>query len=181
MTKHYKRGDVIIADFDPVLGSEQGGIRPALILSNDVGNKYSKTVIIAAVTTSNKPELPTHLPLKGLDFLDSDSLLLLEQIRTIDLKRVTSYIGTITFEKMKLVDQALAISVGLVNKKRKGLIMTLCSQCADVFFESPYHEIHRLDPLQKNMESCTYCNVRHGYDYTIRPKKNLVQINKEDK
>lgn len=181
MTNHYKRGDIIIANFDPVQGSEQGGIRPALILSNDIGNKYSETVIIAAITTSNKPNLPTHLSLNGLDFLDNGSLLLLEQIRTIDLQRVTSYIGTIPADKMKLVDQALTISVGLVTAKRKGLIMTLCSQCADVFYESPCHEIHRLDPLQKNMESCTYCNVRHGFDYTIKPKKNLVQINKGDK
>lgn len=113
MTDYYKRGDIIIVNFDPVIGSEQGGIRPALVIQNDIGNKYSHTIIVAAISTAIKPELPTHISLEDIDFLDLSSTLLLEQIRTIDLSRVFKYIGRLTSDRMLLVDYALSISVGL--------------------------------------------------------------------
>lgn len=120
MTDYYKRGDIVIVNFEPVIGSEQGGIRPALVLQNDIGNKYSHTIIVAAISTATKPELPTHISVEDIDFLDSSSTLLLEQIRTIDKKRIQKYVGALSAGMMFAVDHALAISVGL--KKRKSYL-----------------------------------------------------------
>lgn len=110
-----KRGDIYYADLSPVVGSEQGGIRPVLIIQNDVGNKYSPTVIAAAVTSRiNKAKMPTHIELKAKDYgLNKDSVILLEQVRTIDKKRLREKIGFLDSELMKQVNTALAISFGL--------------------------------------------------------------------
>lgn len=110
-----KRGDMFYADLSPVVGSEQGGIRPVLIVQNDVGNKYSPTVICAAVTSQiNKAKLPTHIEIECAKYsLAKDSVVLLEQIRTIDKKRLREKIGHIDLELMKSVNKALAISLGL--------------------------------------------------------------------
>ena len=113
MTKAILRGDIYRADLSPVVGSEQGGIRPVLVIQNDVGNKHSPTVIIAAITSRDKPCLPTHIPLSGLQTLGCNSIALLEQIRTIDKSRLTEYIGSVGVETMKAVDAALTVSVGL--------------------------------------------------------------------
>ena len=100
-----RRGDIIYADLNPVVGSEQGGTRPVLVVQNDVGNKYSPTVIVAAITSQiEKAKLPTHIELQHEDYgLEKDSVILLEQLRTIDKRRLK--------EKIK-VDQALKISLG---------------------------------------------------------------------
>lgn len=115
MDREIKRGDMYYANLDPVLGSEQGGTRPVLILQNNVGNRFSHTTIIAAAITSKteKPYLPTHIHLKGVPGLDRDSLLLLEQIRTIDTIRLHGYIGTLSKNRMKKINRALRISLGL--------------------------------------------------------------------
>lgn len=173
MTDYYKRGDVLKVDLNPVHGSEQGGIRPTIVLQNDIGNKYSHTIIVAAITTSAKKELPTHVPLNDIDVLNSESVLLLEQIRTIDIDRIQQYLGSLEESKMRIIDEALSISVGLTNTKRKGLVLTLCATCAQVFYDSPYHDIKRIDPAQVVKEPCTYCNVKNGFGFHIRPKKNL--------
>lgn len=111
-----KRGDIFYADLSPVIGSEQGGVRPVLIVQNDTGNKFSPTVIAAAITSQNaKANLPTHIKLKSIGCgLSKDSMVLLEQIRTIDKKRLKEKIGTLDSVSMKRVDQALSISFGLV-------------------------------------------------------------------
>ncbi len=103
------------ADLSPVVGSEQGGIRPVLIVQNDVGNKYSPTVIAAAITSQiNKAKLPTHIELNALYYgLPKDSVVLLEQIRTIDKKRLREKIGHVDDNLMEDVNQALGISFGL--------------------------------------------------------------------
>lgn len=102
------------ADLDPVIGSEQGGTRPILILQNDVGNYFSPTVVAAAITSRrDKTHLPTHVLLEDVPGLAPTSLLLLEQIRTVDRRRLRGYIGQISKKKMKEIDTALAISVGL--------------------------------------------------------------------
>ena len=95
MEKTIKRGDIYYADLNPVIGSEQGGKRPVLIISNDIGNKHSPTVIVAAITgkTQTKAKLPTHTEVKNVEGLDRDSVILLEQIRTIDKQRLRNYIG----------------------------------------------------------------------------------------
>lgn len=112
-----KRGDIFYADLSPVVGSEQGGIRPVLIVQNDIGNKYSPTVIAAAVTSQiNKAKLPTHIEINAnLYSLSKDSVILLEQIRTIDKKRLKEKIGQIDEELMEQVNEALVISFGLTE------------------------------------------------------------------
>ena len=110
-----KRGDIFYADLSPVVGSEQGGMRPVLIVQNDTGNKHSPTVIAAAITSQiNKARLPTHIELGARSFgLTKDSVVLLEQIRTIDKKRLRERMGAIDEELMTRVDNAIAVSFGL--------------------------------------------------------------------
>lgn len=112
-----KRGDIFYADLSPVIGSEQGGIRPVLIVQNDIGNKYSPTVIASAITSQiNKAKLPTHIELSAKDYgLPKDSVILLEQIRTIDKKRLREKIGHLDDELMEKVNDALSVSFGLVE------------------------------------------------------------------
>lgn len=112
-----KRGDIFYADLSPVIGSEQGGIRPVLIVQNDTGNKYSPTVIVAAITSQiNKAKLPTHIEISAQDYgLAKDSVILLEQIRTIDRKRLREKIGHLDDELMQKVNDALSISFGLTE------------------------------------------------------------------
>jgi len=110
-----KRGDIFYADLSPVIGSEQGGIRPVLIVQNDIGNKYSPTVIAAAITSQiNKAKLPTHIEISAQEYgLAKDSVILLEQIRTIDKKRLKEKIGHLDDGLMEKVNEALSISFGL--------------------------------------------------------------------
>ncbi|MCL2592843.1 MAG: type II toxin-antitoxin system PemK/MazF family toxin [Defluviitaleaceae bacterium] len=110
-----RRGDIFYADLSPVIGSEQGGVRPVLIVQNDVGNRYSPTVICVAITSQiNKAKLPTHIAISSASVpLVKDSVILLEQLRTIDKKRLKEKICRISDELMKKVDKALLISVGL--------------------------------------------------------------------
>lgn len=110
-----KRGDIFYADLSPVVGSEQGGVRPILVVQNDVGNKYSPTIIAAAITSQiNKAKLPTHIEIGSKDYgLTKDSVVLLEQIRTIDKRRLRERIGHLDEERMKSVNEALNISFGL--------------------------------------------------------------------
>ena len=108
-----KRGELYYADLSPVMGSEQGGVRPVLIVQNDIGNKYSPTVIVAAITSQiNKAKIPTHIELKKIYGLSKDSVLLTEQIRTLDKRRLKERIGILDEKCMKDVNQALLISLG---------------------------------------------------------------------
>ena len=114
-----KRGDLYYADLSPVVGSEQGGVRPVLIIQNDIGNKYSPTVIVAAITSQiNKAKLPTHIEISANEYgLNKDSVILLEQIRTIDKKRLREKIGCLDNNMMVKVDNSLQISLGLFRIK----------------------------------------------------------------
>lgn len=113
-----KRGDIFYADLSPVVGSEQGGIRPVLIIQNNIGNKFSPTVIVAAITSQHsKANLPTHISLSAQGCgLAKDSVVLLEQIRTLDKKRLKEKMGTLDSLFMTQVDEALTISFGLTNE-----------------------------------------------------------------
>lgn len=113
-----KRGELYYADLSPVVGSEQGGIRPVLVVQNDVGNKYSPTVIAAAVTSKiNKAKLPTHIELpSNLYGLQRDSVILLEQIRTLDKRRLKERIGELNEATMSQVNNAILISLGFAVK-----------------------------------------------------------------
>lgn len=115
---YIKRGEIYYADLSPVVGSEQGGIRPVLIVQNDVGNKYSPTVIAAAITSQQeKSKLPTHIEVPGKDCgLSKNSVVLLEQIRTIDKKRLKEKMGVLNEEEMGKIDTALSVSFGLKNR-----------------------------------------------------------------
>jgi len=112
-----RRGDIYYADLRPVIGSEQGGIRPVLIIQNDIGNKHSPTVICAAITSKmNKAKLPTHVELdSGRYDIMKDSVILLEQLRTIDKKRLKDKICHLDREILKRVDQALLVSLELTT------------------------------------------------------------------
>mgnify|MGYP001375682284 CR=1 FL=1 len=115
-----RRGDIFYANLNPVIGSEQGGVRPVLILQNDAGNRYSPTTIVAAITSrTGKPRLPTHLELPADRYrLDRDSVALLEQIRTIDKRRLKNRIGRLDAEALARLDEALAASLGLASASR---------------------------------------------------------------
>ena len=110
-----KRGDIFYADLSPVVGSEQGGIRPVIIIQNEIGNRYSPTVIVAAITSQiNKAKLPTHVEISSEEYgLNRDSVVLLEQIRTLDKKRLKEKIGHMTEDDMKKVNKSLLISLNL--------------------------------------------------------------------
>ena len=118
MEKTIKRGDIYYAELNPVIGSEQGGTRPVLIISNDIGNRHSPTVIIAAITSRvhTKAKLPTHTAIRDFEGLNKDSIILLEQIRTIDKKRLKEHIGTLDSKDILTADKALLISLGLEKK-----------------------------------------------------------------
>ncbi len=111
-----KRGEIYYADLSPVIGSEQGGIRPVLIIQNDVGNKYSPTIIACAITSQlTKAKLPTHIEVKGGSFgLQKDSVILLEQIRTLDKRRLRERLGVLDRTMLARVERAMLISLGFM-------------------------------------------------------------------
>ncbi len=109
-----KRGDIFYADLNPVIGSEQDGIRPVLIIQNDIGNKYSPTVIALAITTKFKNNIPTHIPIKaGESGLEKDSVILVEQVRTLDKTRLKEKIGVIDDKTLEKVKEALKLSLSI--------------------------------------------------------------------
>lgn len=112
--KQVSRGQIYYADLSPVKGSEQGGLRPVLIIQNDIGNKYSPTTIIAIITSRHtKANLPTHIWLNDECGLPKDSMVELEQLRTIDKTRLSEFMGTVSQEVMKEIDMAIKISLGV--------------------------------------------------------------------
>ena len=120
MDSSVRRGDIFYADLSPVVGSEQGGVRPVLVIQNDTGNRHSPTVIAAAITSQmNKARLPTHIELVGPTVgLTKNSVVLLEQVRTIDKKRLREHMGHLDDTMMDKVDDAIAVSFGLHNGLR---------------------------------------------------------------
>ena len=115
MSRKIKKGDMYYADLNPVIGSEQGGVRPVLVIQNNAGNRYSPTVIVAAMSGKvvEKADLPTHYKVRAYAGLQEESLVLLEQIRTIDKKRMRNYIGKLDKADMEQVDRCLAVSLAL--------------------------------------------------------------------
>jgi len=164
------RGDVFYAELGPVVGSEQDGLRPVVILQNNTGNKFSPTVIVAAVTSrcGSKKQLPTHISLSET-FLPSNSIVLLEQIRTIDKLRLKEYIGRLNIATMQRIDRALVISLGirLRNQFKDEIILTLCDACARQFYSSPGHVVRRTNTTQTIKDTCTFCGYRSGFDYIV--------------
>ena len=119
MELNVRRGEIYYADLSPVVGSEQGGMRPVLIVQNDVGNRHSPTVIAAAITSQqNKTRLPTHIEISASEYgLSKKSVVLLEQIRTLDKRRLRERMGCLDTALMQRVDDAIAVSFGLTDNK----------------------------------------------------------------
>ena len=164
-----KRGEIYHADLNPVFGSEQGGYRPVLIIQNNRGNQHSPTVIVAAITSQPKTKLPTHVPINGIRGLEKESFVLLEQIRTVDKRRLDDYVGRLNRDQMNRVEKALRTSME-IKKLDKPVLMCLCPVCAKPFYNSKEYFIIRADRDQTIKETCMFCNVRQGYDYLIRKK-----------
>lgn len=121
VTMNIRRGDIYYADLSPVVGSEQGGVRPVLIVQNDIGNRFSPTVIAAAITSQHaKANLPTHIMLNAVNTgLAKDSIVLLEQVRTIDKHRLKERMGRLDNKAMSMVNQALSVSFGLAAQQEE--------------------------------------------------------------
>lgn len=116
--RHILRGDVYYADLRPAVGSEQDGVRPVLVVQNNVGNRHSPTVIVAAITSrQHKARLPTHVGVGRVQGMDSRSIVLLEQVRTIDKSRLLNYVGRLCPDTMRRVDRAVEISMGCDRPK----------------------------------------------------------------
>ena len=113
--RNYQRGDIFLATLEPRVGSEQGGTRPVIVLQNNIGNYYSPTLIIAPLTSNirKKRFLPTHYLLEGLSFMSGPSLVLLEQITTIDKQRIMHYLGSVSESHMSMIDKAVKVSLAL--------------------------------------------------------------------
>lgn len=165
----YKRGEIYMADLDPVVGSEQGGNRPVLIIQNNTGNRFSSTVIVAAITTKKNPGQPTHVQLGARFGLPARSLLEAEQTRTLDKSRLKQRIGQLDRETMSQVDHALKVSMDLMRNEPNRI--TLCPQCASAFYASASHYIRRVDRYQADRSKCDYCNTRRGFDYWLVDKQ----------
>lgn len=114
-----KRGEVYLADLDPIVGSEQGGVRPVVVIQNDIGNKFSTTTVAAITTKDKHSGMPTHIHLDITNEPLRDSVVLLEQIRTIDKLRLIKYIGKLSDTVMKQIDKAYLISIGVIPRKNK--------------------------------------------------------------
>ena len=114
-----KRGEVYLADLDPIVGSEQGGVRPVVVIQNDIGNKFSTTTIAAITTKDKRSNMPTHIHLDSTIEPLRNSVVLLEQIRTIDKQRLIKYIGKLSDAVMKQIDEAYLISIGVTKRNKK--------------------------------------------------------------
>ena len=165
MKRKIMRGDIYYANLEPVVGSEQGGERPVIIIQNNLGNWNSPTLIVAAITTiQKKPNLPTHVKI-GTLYTPEESVILLEQLRTIDKKRLLKFVDTVNGVLIKKVDKALKISVGLTPLIKPD-VLCLCPQCLKQFEKVPGTIIRRVNK-NSTKDICTYCNSNKGYDYEI--------------
>jgi len=164
-----KRGDIYYADLNPVIGSEQGDYRPVLIIQNDIGNEYSPTVVVLPITSKiDKNHLPTHVHLPKSCGLEKDSIILTEQIQTIDRSRLAEYICHISGEIWVAIDKAIALCVGLENcrsKKGEMMMLSLCTRCEMDFRNSGYVVVKR--GWQEVKEDCDFCKIGRGLNFGV--------------
>lgn len=181
MNTTYLRGQLYYADLSKGVGSEQEGYRPVLIIQNDVGNKYSPTVIVAAVTSKVgvKPKLPTHYFIEANTVgLTAPSIVLLEQLRTLDKRRLERYIGRVDSCHIREINRALAVSVGLMEEMPENLIMCLCPTCANNFYGTGSYFLRRVNTDSSEKDICTYCGQRRGFDYELCKGRRITKRNK---
>lgn len=172
MKQTYLRGELYYADLGTGIGSEQNGYRPVVIIQNDVGNRHSPTTIVAAISTQikTKAKLLTHYNLQPGSGLVQPSMVMLEQIRTIDKTRLVQYIGRLSESNIQGLNHALAISIGLIPTPPSRITLCLCQTCAKNFYGSGFYILRRVDPLQVEKQVCTYCGQRRGFDYSLEKK-----------
>ena len=167
-TKQYCRGDIFMADLGQGIGSEQAGLRPVVIVQNNAGNRNSPTVIVAPVTSRKKHRLPTHLRLGQKFGLEKHSLLLAEQLRTLDKTRLTEKVGALDAEALEGMDQVLRSSLNLQH--RFYFSMYLCPVCSHLLYRSACFFPRRTEKFPRRKARCQLCRERSGfaYDVTIR-------------
>jgi len=164
MKGKYLRGEIYLAELDKGIGSEQKGRRPVMIIQNNIGNKYSATLIVAVLTSviEEKAQLPTHYHIGASNGLHKDSMLLLEQIRTIDKSRIIHYIGQAPKKQIYGINQALGISIGLDNT----VPIFLCTECARRIHSSGAFFIKKSKYVTKE-KTCALCKNEHTKSYDI--------------
>ena len=167
--KKIRRGDIYYADLDPVTGSEQGGVRPVIIVQNNLGNAHSPTVVVVPITSQmEKYRLPTHVFIPKSCGLAKKSFAMVEQIRTIDRSRLSNYVGHIGREIQFTISAAMDICVeAMKSRPPKGemFVMTLCSSCAVDFRRSGYLLVKK--GLQERQKDCGYCKTAKGETFGI--------------
>lgn len=188
-TTEFQRGEIYFCDFVRTGGSVQDGLRPALIIQNNIGNKYSTTLIVAPITTIiKKLNQPTHVFLGKRFGLPEDSMLMLEQISTVDKKEhIREYIGLIDdSEIMKKIDKTIMLSLGIkVNRKKLEsdlleslqhnredvLCVCLCHRCKQLFGDNGY-DVGQVMYAERIKDTCDWCGINKGFDYVIKSKKD---------
>lgn len=173
MNHTHLRGDLYYADLGRGIGSEQQGNRPVVIIQNNVGNKHSPTVIVAAISSKvgAKAKLPTHYYMEAVSGLECPSLVLLEQIRTIDKRRLSNYIGRLDERHIRGINHALAISIGLIEPVPDRLILCLCDACAEEFRSTGAFLLRRVNSHKVAEDICTHCGQYKGLDYEIAAQR----------
>jgi mRNA interferase MazF len=184
--KRVLRGQMYLVKLDPIVGSEQGGTRPALVIQNDVGNRHSPTTIVAPITTHVKNTwLPTHVTIPPMDGLPSRSMAMLERVRAVDKHRLKNYMGHLDDTVMESVNEAIGVSLGLNHTQSMAaqeeppadeMVLPLCEVCLSQFLSSTEHVVKRVDPVQ-GKKPCAYCDVRDGYEYRIIHRKKRLGDN----
>lgn len=165
-----RRGDIYYANLDPVVGSEQGDCRPVLVVQNNTGNEHSPTVVVTPITGNiMKNSLPTHVTLSKACGLEKDSLVLTEQIRSIDRSRLGNYIGYAGKSAMLFVDRALLICIGLRCRNKKPQFYSLCNKCEKNFRSSGYVIVKK--GWQKNKTPCAVCGNQSGLVFGVFTKE----------
>ena len=169
MSRTYLRGDMYYADLGRGVGSEQEGYRPVVIIQNNTGNRHSPTVIVAAISSKVgvKPKLPTHYFINAENGLDLPSIVLMEQIRTLDKRRLEKYIGRLGKEHIQGMNHALAVSIGLIEPIPSELILSLCGACADAFCGTGAFALREVTPGQAERGRCAFCGKSQGADYKV--------------
>ena len=165
----FKRGDMFYADLPQGVGSEQSGYRPVIILQNDVGNKHSTTVIVAPLTSIShaKTKLPTHYTMKVENGLEKPSIVLLEQIHTVDKQRLQKYIGKASDKALAGIEYALAISLGFIDPISKTIEIGLCRTCKDLLSNAGAFSIE-----SKNVAcACSRCGFPKGTVFRVTQKR----------
>ena len=173
MAKTCYRGELYYADLGKGVGSEQEGYRPVVIVQNNMGNKYSPTVIVAPVTTNHeaKAKLPTHCYIGAESGLDTSSVILLEPLRTIDKKRLGHFVGRLNRTHLRQLNHALAVSIQLTEASVNRISICLCSTCAKKFSSIGAFSLQQRSHSQKAKEVCAACKRSAGIDYEMIQRK----------